>query len=48
MSAHALLAHNPDPTVADVQEGLAGNLCRCGGYLQIAEAVLAAAEEGRR
>jgi aerobic-type carbon monoxide dehydrogenase small subunit (CoxS/CutS family) len=48
MSAHALLAHDPHPTVAGIQEGLAGNLCRCGCYVQITEAVLAAAEEGDR
>ncbi len=45
MSAHALLARNPHPTPGDVREALAGNLCRCAGYGQIAEAVLAAAEE---
>ncbi len=44
MAAQSLLELNPHPTLADVQEGLAGNLCRCGGYQQIAEAVLAAAE----
>ena len=48
MSATALLAENPHPTVPEIQEGLAGNLCRCGGYLQIGEAVLAAAEAGTR
>jgi aerobic-type carbon monoxide dehydrogenase small subunit (CoxS/CutS family) len=41
----ALLARNPHPTRADVEEGLAGNLCRCAGYEQIIEAVLAAAAE---
>ena len=35
------------PTVAEMQEGLAGNLCRCAGYQQITEAVLAAAEAAR-
>ena len=45
MSAHALLARNPHPTPGDIREALAGNLCRCAGYEQIAEAVLAAAEE---
>ena len=40
----ALLARVPHPTRADVEEGLAGNLCRCAGYEQIIEAVLAAAE----
>ena len=43
MSAEALLATNPHPTVVEVQEGLAGNLCRCAGYQQITAAVLAAA-----
>jgi aerobic-type carbon monoxide dehydrogenase small subunit (CoxS/CutS family) len=45
MSAHALLARNPHPTPEEVHEALAGNLCRCAGYEQITEAVLAAAEE---
>lgn len=44
MSATALLAERPTPTLAEVQEGLAGNLCRCAGYPQIFEAVLAATE----
>ena len=44
MSATALLAENPDPSVEEVQEGLAGNLCRCAGYEQITKAVLAAAK----
>jgi aerobic carbon-monoxide dehydrogenase small subunit len=43
ISAQALLARNPHPTRAEVEEGLAGNLCRCAGYGQIIEAVLAAA-----
>ncbi len=48
MSAHALLALNPHPTLAEVQEGLAGNLCRCACYQQITEAVLATAEAADR
>jgi carbon-monoxide dehydrogenase small subunit len=40
VSAVALLAGNPRPTRAEVEEGLAGNLCRCAGYEQIIEAVL--------
>lgn len=44
MSARALLDLNPHPTVAQIQEGLAGNLCRCAGYLQIEAAVVATAE----
>jgi carbon-monoxide dehydrogenase small subunit len=48
MAAQALLEQNPDPTVADVHEAVAGNLCRCAAYEQITEAVLAAAEAMRR
>jgi aerobic-type carbon monoxide dehydrogenase small subunit (CoxS/CutS family) len=48
MSAQALLMRNPDPTTDEVHEALAGNLCRCAGYVQITEAVLAAAEEVAR
>jgi aerobic-type carbon monoxide dehydrogenase small subunit (CoxS/CutS family) len=43
VSATALLAATPEPTLEEVQEGLAGNLCRCAGYPQIFEAVLQAA-----
>jgi carbon-monoxide dehydrogenase small subunit len=48
MSAHGLLLENSHPTADDVHEALAGNLCRCAGYDQITEAVLAAAEEVAR
>ena len=48
MSAEALLEHNADPTVDEIHEALAGNLCRCAGYEQITDAVLAAAEARRR
>jgi carbon-monoxide dehydrogenase small subunit len=43
IAAQALLADNPKPSRAEVEDGLAGNLCRCAGYEQIIEAVLAAA-----
>ena len=43
IAAQALLAHTPHPSRAEVEEGLAGNLCRCAGYEQIIESVLAAA-----
>lgn len=43
VAAKELLALNPHPSRAEVEEGLAGNLCRCAGYGQIIEAVLAAA-----
>jgi len=40
MSVRELLEHNPKPTVAEIKEGIEGNLCRCTGYQQIIEAVL--------
>ena len=46
VAAQALLAGNLHPTRAEVEEGLAGNLCRCAGYSQIIEAVLLAADAG--
>jgi aerobic-type carbon monoxide dehydrogenase small subunit (CoxS/CutS family) len=45
MAAHGLLNENPKPTLDDVKEGLSGNLCRCGCYPAIAQAVLHAAEK---
>ena len=47
IAARALLALNPHPTRVEVEEGLAGNLCRCAGYGQIIEAVLEAAAAGQ-
>ena len=44
MAAVSLLDEVPDPSEADVREGLEGNLCRCTGYHNIVVAVLAAAE----
>jgi aerobic carbon-monoxide dehydrogenase small subunit len=43
MATVGLLAENPNPTEAQVREGLEGNLCRCTGYHNIVRAVLAAA-----
>jgi carbon-monoxide dehydrogenase small subunit len=43
LAAVGLLTENPDPTEAQVREGLEGNLCRCTGYHNIVRAVLAAA-----
>ena len=43
ISAEALLAANPHPSRVEIEEGLAGNLCRCAGYEQIFEAVQLAA-----
>ncbi|MGE0409356.1 MAG: (2Fe-2S)-binding protein [Amphiplicatus sp.] len=43
MSAAALLARRPDPSDKDIDQALAGNLCRCGTYQRIRRAVKAAA-----
>jgi aerobic carbon-monoxide dehydrogenase small subunit len=48
VSARYLLMNNPHPTHDEIKEGLAGNLCRCGGYSRIIEAVAAAAEHEER
>ena len=47
LSAKALLTRNPHPTEREVREAIAGNLCRCTGYVNIVKAVLSAAE-GRK
>lgn len=44
MRSKALLDQNPDPTEAEVREGLSDNLCRCTGYKKIVEAVQDAAD----
>ncbi|MCO5734464.1 (2Fe-2S)-binding protein [Rhizobium sp. SSA_523] len=43
MSAIALLSANPKPTDADIDDAMAGNICRCGTYVRIREAIHAAA-----
>jgi aerobic-type carbon monoxide dehydrogenase small subunit (CoxS/CutS family) len=43
MSAAALLAQNPDPSDADIDQAMAGNLCRCGTYQRIRAAIHQAA-----
>ena len=48
LNAKALLEKNPDPSEEDVREMLAGNYCRCTGYVKPVEAVLAAAKASRR
>ena len=45
MAARALLNENPRPTRAQVKEALSGNICRCGCYAGIAQAVLHASEK---
>lgn len=43
MQAAALLAANPDPTDQDIDDAMSGNLCRCGAYNQIRQAIRLAA-----
>ncbi|HEX2851555.1 MAG TPA: (2Fe-2S)-binding protein [Acidimicrobiales bacterium] len=45
MASVSFLQENPNPTEAEVREGLEGNLCRCTGYHNIVKAVLACAAE---
>jgi isoquinoline 1-oxidoreductase subunit alpha len=44
MSASALLASNPHPTDADIDDAMSGNICRCGTYVRIREAIKLAAQ----
>jgi aerobic carbon-monoxide dehydrogenase small subunit len=48
LASYVLLKNNPQPTEADIREGLAGNLCRCTGYQNIVKAVQQAAETMRQ
>jgi isoquinoline 1-oxidoreductase alpha subunit len=45
MSASALLDETPNPTEDEIEEALAGNICRCGTYVRIREAIKTAAEK---
>jgi carbon-monoxide dehydrogenase small subunit len=44
MSTLALLKVNPSPTEMEIRDAIAGNLCRCTGYVKIVEAISSAAE----
>jgi isoquinoline 1-oxidoreductase alpha subunit len=48
MSAHALLHQTPQPSDDDIDTALAGNICRCGTYGRIRQAIHTAAQEMRR
>jgi isoquinoline 1-oxidoreductase alpha subunit len=48
MSASALLASNPHPTDADIDEAMSGNICRCGTYVRIREAIKLAAQSNAK
>jgi carbon-monoxide dehydrogenase small subunit len=45
LAAVDLLKRNPEPTEADIRNGLAGNLCRCTGYMKIFESVVRACQK---
>jgi aerobic carbon-monoxide dehydrogenase small subunit len=45
LAAKALLDENPNPTREEVKEAIAGNLCRCTGYVKIIDSIMAAAGE---
>lgn len=47
MAAQALLDSNPRPSRGEIREAIAGNLCRCTGYMKIVDAIEAAALAGR-
>ena len=48
LTSYVLLKNNPNPSEAEIREGLAGNLCRCTGYQNIVKAVQQAAEVMRQ
>ena len=48
MSASALLASNPHPPDADIDDAMSGNICRCGTYVRIREAIKLAAQSNTR
>lgn len=48
LSSYALLSKNAQPSIEEIKQGLAGNLCRCTGYTKIIEAVTAVAPGGAK
>jgi nicotinate dehydrogenase subunit A len=48
MNAYGLLQEHPKPTRAQIEEGMEGNLCRCGAHQRILAAIEAASGQGRR
>ena len=47
MSAASLLSENPNPSESEVESAMAGNICRCGCYPRIKNAILTVAEQGQ-
>ncbi|HSF31486.1 MAG TPA: (2Fe-2S)-binding protein [Candidatus Tectomicrobia bacterium] len=48
ITAYELLTHNPTPSETEVRQAIAGNICRCTGYVHIVDSILAAARSMRR
>lgn len=48
MAAAVLLKENPDPTDADIDDAMSGNICRCGTYQRVRKAIHTAAEYSRK
>jgi carbon-monoxide dehydrogenase small subunit len=48
ITAYELLTHNPDPSEVEVREAIAGNICRCTGYVHIVASIQAAARAMRQ
>jgi aerobic-type carbon monoxide dehydrogenase small subunit (CoxS/CutS family) len=47
MTAVGLLSENPDPTRDEIRKGIAGNICRCSGYVKVVDAIESAARKLR-
>lgn len=47
LASECILSKNPNPTEAEIREGISGNLCRCTGYNAIVKAIGIAAKEGK-
>ncbi|APC41661.1 (2Fe-2S)-binding protein [Clostridium estertheticum] len=47
LASECILVKNPNPTEADIRDGISGNLCRCTGYNSIVNAIGIAAKEGK-
>lgn len=47
LASECILSRNPNPTDAEIREGISGNLCRCTGYNAIVNAIDIAAKEGK-
>jgi aerobic-type carbon monoxide dehydrogenase small subunit (CoxS/CutS family) len=48
ITAYELLTRNPDPSETEVREAIAGNICRCTGYVHIVTSIMAGAQMMRQ